>query len=125
MTWLGTRSSAAAIPTARSCSHARRTHGESAESAPRRVLDFGGYAAEVGMRDWAAPMVWMSEPAVLAHTGLTVEDPHPRRAVALFRELRERGPELRTSQFPRRRTCKSGMQAPIRLRTTTLGRLTP
>ena len=51
------------------------------------------------MLEWAAPMDWMCEPAMLARTGLTVED-HQRRTVANFLELRERGPELHTSQLP-------------------------
>jgi hypothetical protein len=58
-----------------------------------------GYAVEIGMLDWAAPMDWMCEPAIVAHTGLTVED-HRRRTVANFLELRERGPELHTAQLP-------------------------
>lgn len=51
------------------------------------------YVAEIGMLDWAAPMDWMCEPAMLASTGLSVED-HQRRTVANFLQLRERGPEL-------------------------------
>ncbi len=51
------------------------------------------------MLDWA-PMDWMCEPAMLARTGLTVED-HQRRTSANFLELRERGPELHTSQLLR------------------------
>ena len=44
------------------------------------------------MLDWAAPMDSMREPAMLASTGLSVED-HQRRTVANFLQLRERGPE--------------------------------
>jgi hypothetical protein len=51
------------------------------------------YAAEIGMLEWAAPMDWMCEPAMLASTGLTIED-HQHRTVANYLELRERGPEL-------------------------------
>jgi hypothetical protein len=51
------------------------------------------YAAEVGRLEWAAPMDWMCEPAMLARTGLTVAD-HQHRTVTNFLELRDRAPEL-------------------------------
>jgi hypothetical protein len=64
----------------------KTTPGEYVEATRR-------YAAEVGMLDWAAPMDWMCEPAMLARTGLSVAD-HQRRTVANLLELRELGPEL-------------------------------
>jgi hypothetical protein len=48
-------------------------------------------ADEVGGLEWAAPMDWMCEPAVLAETGLTIEE-HQHRTVANYLELRDRGP---------------------------------
>lgn len=42
---------------------------------------------EIGNLDWAAPMDWMCEPNVLAHTGLTVRE-HQRRTIENFRWLR-------------------------------------
>ena len=125
MTLPGTRSSGAVIPTARSCSHARRIQGESAESMPRRVLDFGGFTELAMHGRWlTAPGEYVEGRRRYAGEIRMLED-HQRRTVATSLELRERGPELYTSQLPRGWTCKSVMHAPIRLRTTTLGRLTP
>lgn len=44
------------------------------------------YDVEIGHLDWAASQDWMCESAVLARTGLTVEE-HQRRTVANFVEL--------------------------------------
>ncbi|MDQ6810535.1 MAG: hypothetical protein M3Z95_01375 [Actinomycetota bacterium] len=68
-------------------------HGRWRTTSAEYIEATRGYADEVGMLDWAAPMDWMCEPAMLARTGLTVED-HQRRTVGNFLELRERGPEL-------------------------------
>jgi hypothetical protein len=66
-------------------------------SEVRRVRD------EVGLLDWAAPMDWMCEPAIIhggqhggqrfAGTHLSVAE-HQRRTVANFLELRALAPEL-------------------------------
>jgi len=47
------------------------------------------YADQVGNLAWAAPMDYMCEPDVVAHTGLTVAE-HQRRTTANFLDLRER-----------------------------------
>jgi hypothetical protein len=49
------------------------------------------YRAGVGRLEWAAPMDWMCEPAVIAKTGLTVRE-HQERTVANYLALRGRGP---------------------------------
>jgi hypothetical protein len=51
------------------------------------------FAAEVGRLDFAAPMDWMCEPAILARTGLTVEE-HQRRTIESYLTLSEIAPEL-------------------------------
>jgi hypothetical protein len=51
------------------------------------------YAEEIGNLEWAAPMDWMVEPAMLAKTGLSVRD-HQRRTVENFLHLRELAPDL-------------------------------
>jgi hypothetical protein len=62
----------------------RTTPGEYVEAVER-------YGAEIGRLQWAAPMDWMCEPAVIARTGLTVRE-HQERTVANYLELRGRGP---------------------------------
>lgn len=47
------------------------------------------YAAEVGRLEWAAPMDYMCEPDVVAHTGLTVAE-HQRRTTRNYLDLRDR-----------------------------------
>ena len=49
------------------------------------------YIAEVGGLEWAAPMDWMCEPAVIAKTGLSVRE-HQERTVLNYLALRDRGP---------------------------------
>lgn len=49
------------------------------------------YKSEIGWLQWAAPMDWMCEPAMLAETGLSVRE-HQERTVANFLSLRDRGP---------------------------------
>ncbi len=68
-------------------------HGRWLTTAKDYVAATRRYAVEIGNLDWAAPMDWMCEPAMLARTGLTVAE-HQARTVANFLELRERGPEL-------------------------------
>lgn len=53
----------------------------------RRIRD------EVGHLTWASPCDWMCEPAMLAKTGLTVDE-HQRRTVDNFLELRALAPDL-------------------------------
>jgi len=45
---------------------------------------------EIGMLDWAAPMDWMCEPNVLAHTGLTVYE-HQFRTIRSYFTLKDIG----------------------------------
>jgi hypothetical protein len=51
------------------------------------------YGEEIGNLEWAAPMDWMVEPAMLAKTGLDVGE-HQRRTVENFLHLRELAPDL-------------------------------
>lgn len=49
------------------------------------------YQTEIGRLEWAAPMDWMCEPAVIAKTGLTVRE-HQERTVQNYLDLRGYGP---------------------------------
>lgn len=51
------------------------------------------YRDEIGGLAWAAPQDWMCEPAMLARTGLSVDE-HQRRTVANYLELRQIAPEI-------------------------------
>ncbi|HWD78953.1 MAG TPA: hypothetical protein VG497_08725 [Kribbella sp.] len=64
-----------------------RTSPDAYVSAVRR------YQREIGRLEWAAPQDWMTEPEVLACTGLTVAC-HQRRTVDSYLQLRELAPEL-------------------------------
>lgn len=48
---------------------------------------------EVGNMQWAAPQDWMCEPAMIARTGLDVEE-HQRRTIDNYLELRTIAPDL-------------------------------
>lgn len=68
-------------------------HGEW-RSTPAQYIDaVRRYVADIGRMDWAAPMDWMCEPAVLAATGLTIAA-HQQRTVANFAALRAAAPDL-------------------------------
>jgi hypothetical protein len=49
------------------------------------------YQREIGSLAWASPMDWMSEPAMLQRTGLSVRE-HQERTVQNYLDLRGRGP---------------------------------
>lgn len=68
-------------------------HGRWTLSAREYVAEVRRFRDEVGGLAWAAPQDWMCEPAMLAKTGLSVDE-HQRRSVANFLELRELAPEL-------------------------------
>ena len=59
-----------------------RTTAEEYNAAVKR------YDREIGQLEWAAGMDWMTEPDMLARTGLTVEE-HQRRTVANFVRLQQ------------------------------------
>lgn len=64
-----------------------RTTPEAYVAAVRRYRD------EIGRLEWAAPQDWMTEPWIVAKTGLTVPD-HQRRTVESYLQLRELAPDL-------------------------------
>ncbi len=68
-------------------------HGQWITTVEEYIEAVRRYAQEIGRLEWAAPMDWMCEPAVLARTGLTVED-HQRRTVENLLELRALAPDL-------------------------------
>lgn len=49
------------------------------------------YQEEIGQLQWAAPMDWMCEPAVIEKTGLSVRE-HQERTVQNYLDLKDRGP---------------------------------
>lgn len=51
------------------------------------------YASEIGNLEWAAPMDWMCEPAVIDKTGMSVML-HQFLTIENYRSLRETAPEL-------------------------------
>jgi hypothetical protein len=51
------------------------------------------YRDEIGRLEWASPMDWMSEPWIVAKTGLTVAE-HQRRTVESYLRLRDLAPDL-------------------------------
>lgn len=51
------------------------------------------YATEIGHLDWAAPQDWMTEPHVLARTGLSLHA-HQHRTVANYLRLQDLAPDL-------------------------------
>lgn len=57
------------------------------------VAEVRRFASEVGDLAWAAAMDWMTEPAILAKTGLTVAE-HQARTIASYLDLRDRAPEM-------------------------------
>lgn len=65
-------------------------HGAWRMSAREYATEVRRYQDEIGMLDWAAPQDWMCEPAMLARTGLTVDE-HQRRTVDNYLELRALG----------------------------------
>jgi hypothetical protein len=67
--------------------------GEWRTSPAEYVSAVRRYAEEIGSLEWASPQDWMCEPAMLAKTGLSVEE-HQIRTVDNFVELRRRAPEL-------------------------------
>lgn len=68
-------------------------HGRWVTTSSEYVAAVRRYSDEVGMLAWASPQDWMNEPAMLAWTGLTVEE-HQRRTVDNFLDLRTLAPEL-------------------------------
>lgn len=48
---------------------------------------------EIGLLEWAAPMDWMCEPAMLQKTGKTLTD-HQHLTTSNFLQLRDKAPEL-------------------------------
>jgi hypothetical protein len=68
-------------------------HGRWQLTTRQYVADVRRYTHEVGGLEWAAPMDWMCEPAMLARTGLTIAE-HQARTVANYLELRAAAPEL-------------------------------
>ncbi|MFF1608862.1 hypothetical protein ACFVYA_13875 [Amycolatopsis sp. NPDC058278] len=68
-------------------------HGRWRTTPDTYVTAVRRYRAEIGRLDWAAPQDWMTEPEILARTGLTVTD-HHRRTVDSYLHLRELAPEL-------------------------------
>ena len=68
-------------------------HGRWQLTVGQYVANVRRYTREVGGLEWAAPMDWMCEPAMLARTGLTVAE-HQARTVANYLELRAAALEL-------------------------------
>jgi hypothetical protein len=62
-------------------------------SAARYADDVRRFAAEIGPPDFVAVQDYMCEAAILAKTGLTVEE-HQKRTIASYLELRELAPEI-------------------------------
>jgi hypothetical protein len=69
------------------------TYGEWRTTPTEYAAAVRRYRDEVGLLDWAAPQDWMNEPAMLARTGLTIEE-HQRRTVENYLELRELASDL-------------------------------
>lgn len=65
-------------------------HGRWVTTAQEYAADVRRFADEIGGLAWAAPQDWMCEPAMLASTGLSVEE-HQHRTVASVGELRALG----------------------------------
>lgn len=68
-------------------------YGEWRTSHEVYMTEVERYAAEIGRLEWVAPRDWMVEPAMLAKTGLTVDE-HQRRTLVEFARARERLGEL-------------------------------
>lgn len=68
-------------------------HGSWTTAARVYAAEVRRYADEIGGLDFAAPQDWMCEPAVLARTGLSVDE-HQRRTIESYLTLRELAPEL-------------------------------
>jgi hypothetical protein len=68
-------------------------HGKWTVSAARYAEDVRRLVAEIGPSDFVAVQDWMCEPAIVAKTGLSVEE-HQRRTIESYLELRELAPEV-------------------------------
>lgn len=68
-------------------------HGTWTVPARQYAAEVRRFRDEIGGLAWAAPQDWMCEPAVLAKTGLTVDE-HQRRTVENFLDLRDVAPDL-------------------------------
>lgn len=64
----------------------KTTEAEYIDSARR-------YQQGIGLMDWAAPMDWMCEPFMVAHTGLSVER-HQHLTVENLLSLRQKAPDV-------------------------------
>lgn len=69
------------------------THGRWTLPAREYVAAVRRYASEIGSLAWAAAQDWMCEPAILARTGLTVEE-HQARTLHNFLDLRAAAPDV-------------------------------
>lgn len=68
-------------------------HGDYQTSPREYVAQTRRHQQEIGMLAYVSPQDWMCEPAVLANTGLTVQE-HQRRTIANYLELQSIAPEL-------------------------------
>lgn len=68
-------------------------HGEWTFSPREYVQAVYHYQEEIGNLEWAAPMDWMCEPAIIAKTGLSVAE-HQKRTVRNFLQLNFMASEL-------------------------------
>lgn len=69
------------------------TYGEWRTTPQQYIAAVRRYRDEIGKLDWASPQDWMNEPAMLAKTGLTIDE-HQRRTVDNLLELRHLAPDL-------------------------------
>jgi hypothetical protein len=68
-------------------------HGAWSISVDQYAAEVRCYRDEIGNLAWAATCDFMCEPAILARTGLSVQE-HQKRTVCNYLELRERAPEI-------------------------------
>jgi hypothetical protein len=68
-------------------------HGEWRTKPAHYVDAVRQYQGEIGSMDWAAPMDWMCEPAMLAKTGRNVRW-HQEATVENYLQLRQAAPEV-------------------------------
>ncbi|ROP37343.1 DUF7221 family queuine tRNA-ribosyltransferase-like protein [Saccharothrix texasensis] len=68
-------------------------HGHWRTDATAYAVAVRRYATEIGHLDWAAPQDWMTEPHVLARTGLSLHT-HQHRTVTNYLRLRDLAPDL-------------------------------
>jgi len=74
-------------------------HGRWQTTAAEYVAAVLRYDTEIGKLEFAAPMDWMNEPAMVAKTGLSVIE-HQRRTVANYLDLVARWADASDSEVP-------------------------